>query len=182
MYICSLITYVIENLKSFSYLSSLSISRNEDVVNLYTRMKFVGFHRCQDIKGFINLIPCKIKTSNISNICLPNKGEKLIIKVIPIFGKVQWGLPYVKHQPMRQGQTTTLGTTCPTLFDKCVGPLMSPYRTYDLQSLPKRTWSLTICRCNYKDSMSSSVILRPWVLVWSGACTINLLHSSLVLY
>ena len=34
--------------------------------------------------------------------------------------------PYVKHQPVRQGQTTTPGTTCPTLFDKCVGSLTSP--------------------------------------------------------
>ena len=33
---------------------------------------------------------------------------------------------YVKHQPMRQGQTTTPGTTCPTLFDKCVGSFTSP--------------------------------------------------------
>ena len=32
----------------------------------------------------------------------------------------------MKHQPMRQGQTTTPGTTCPTLFDKCVGSLTSP--------------------------------------------------------
>ena len=32
----------------------------------------------------------------------------------------------MKHQPVRQGQTTTPGTTCPTLFDKCVGSLTSP--------------------------------------------------------
>ena len=32
----------------------------------------------------------------------------------------------MKHQPVRQGQTTTPGTTCATLFDKCVGSLMSP--------------------------------------------------------
>ena len=28
---------------------------------------------------------------------------------------------YVQHQPLRQSQTTTSGTTCPTLFDKGVG-------------------------------------------------------------
>ena len=32
----------------------------------------------------------------------------------------------MKHQPVRQGQTRTPGTTCPTLFDKCVGSLTSP--------------------------------------------------------
>ena len=32
----------------------------------------------------------------------------------------------MKHQPVKQGLTTTLGTTCPTLFDKCVYSLTSP--------------------------------------------------------
>ena len=32
----------------------------------------------------------------------------------------------MKHQPVRQSQTTTLGTMCTTFFDKCVGSLMSP--------------------------------------------------------
>ena len=32
----------------------------------------------------------------------------------------------MKHQPVRQGQTTTPGTKCLTLFDKCVGSLISP--------------------------------------------------------
>ena len=31
----------------------------------------------------------------------------------------------MKHQRMRQGQTTTPGTMCPTFFDKCVGSLTS---------------------------------------------------------
>ena len=35
-------------------------------------------------------------------------------------------LPYVKHQPLRQGQTTTPGITCPTLLDKCAGSLTFP--------------------------------------------------------
>ena len=32
----------------------------------------------------------------------------------------------MKHQPVRQGHTTTPGTTYSTLFDKCVGSLTSP--------------------------------------------------------
>ena len=33
-----------------------------------------------------------------------------------------------------------------------------------------------ICRCKYKDNTFSSVILRPWVLVLSGAPTLDLPH------
>ena len=33
----------------------------------------------------------------------------------------------MKHQPVRQGQTTTPGTTCSTLFDECVGSLTLLY-------------------------------------------------------
>ena len=32
----------------------------------------------------------------------------------------------MKYQPVRQHQTTTPGTKCPTLFDNCVGSLTSP--------------------------------------------------------
>ena len=32
----------------------------------------------------------------------------------------------MKHQIVRQGQTTILGTAWPTLYNKCVGSLMSP--------------------------------------------------------
>ena len=75
------------------------------------------------------------------------------------------------HQPVRQGQTTTPGTMCPTLFDMCVGSLMSPagYVTLKMQETgplvyspyPRRLERLTICRYNYKGSTFSSVILRP---------------------
>ena len=32
----------------------------------------------------------------------------------------------MKHHPVSEGQTSTLGTTCPTLFDKFVDSLTSP--------------------------------------------------------
>ena len=76
----------------------------------------------------------------------------------------------MKHKPMRQGQTTRPGTTCPTLFDKCVGSLKSPSNIATLKMqetgptvyspYPRRLGRLTICRYNYKGSTFSSVILR----------------------
>ena len=99
---------------------------------------------------------------------------------------------HVKHQPTEQGQTTTPGTPCPTLYDKCVGSLTCPanHITLKMQDTgptvyspyPRRLQRLTICRCNYKGSTFSSVILRPWVLVRSGAWTLDLPHRSLALY
>ena len=54
----------------------------------------------------------------------------------------------MKHQPVKQDQTTTPGTPCPTLCEKCVGSLTSPanlYRedagdgAYGLSSLSEKT-------------------------------------------
>ena len=87
----------------------------------------------------------------------------------------------MKHQPVKQGQTTTQGTPCPTLYDKSMGSLTSAadHMTLKMQetgrtiyrSYQTRLEHLTICRCHYKGSMFSSVILRPRVFVRSGART-----------
>ena len=36
----------------------------------------------------------------------------------------------MKHQPVKQGQTTTQGTLCPTLCEKCMGSLTFPANWY----------------------------------------------------
>ena len=41
----------------------------------------------------------------------------------------------MKHQSLRQGQTTTPGTMCLTLFNKCVGSLVSPANHVKLKML-----------------------------------------------
>jgi len=73
----------------------------------------------------------------------------------------------VKHQPMKQGQTTTPGISSLTLFDKCVGSLTSPanHTTLKMQEMgptvyspyPRRPECLTICRSHYKGSTFSRV-------------------------
>ena len=74
----------------------------------------------------------------------------------------------MKHQPVKQGQTTTPGILSLTLSDKCVGSLTSPanHITLKMQETgptvyspyPRRPERLTICRCHYKGSTFSSVI------------------------
>ena len=100
----------------------------------------------------------------------------------------------MKHKPVKQGQTTTPGTPCLTLYDKCMGPgsLTSPadYITLKMQEkgptiyrpYPGRLEHLTIWRCHCKGSMFYLVILRPWELVRSGARTRDLPHNSWALY
>jgi len=68
----------------------------------------------------------------------------------------------LKHQPVKQGQTTTPGISFPTLSDKCVGSLTSPANRITLKMqetgptvycpYPRRPERLTICRCHYKGS------------------------------
>ena len=77
----------------------------------------------------------------------------------------------MKHQPVKQGQTTHRELRALLFYDKCVGSLTSPadhitlkmqetgtaiYRPY-----PRRLENLTNCRYHCKGSMFSSVILRP---------------------
>ena len=79
---------------------------------------------------------------------------------------------------MKWGLTTTPGTICPTLCNKCLGSFTSHRIVWTVKGCetgptvyspyPRRLESLTICGCNYKGSTFSSVFLRPWVLVWPG--------------
>ena len=73
------------------------------------------------------------------------------------------------YMSVKMRQTTTPGTTCPTVYEECVGSLTfhrfitcaracetgpsTVYRPY-----PRRLESQTVCRCYYKGSTFSSVI------------------------
>ena len=113
----------------------------------------------------------------------PAMEEKVVIAIFLGYfcrkkGKVQWGWPYVKHQLIKQGQATTLGTACPTLFNKYVCSLMSPanHVTLKMQETrptiyspylhPRKLQRLTICKYSYKGSTFSSVKTLSFGLVW----------------
>ena len=65
-------------------------------------------------------------------------------------------------KPEQRDQTTTPGTTFPTIYERCVGSLTSPANriTLKMQEMgptffrpyPRRLECLTICRCKYKGS------------------------------
>ena len=73
---------------------------------------------------------------------------------------------------MHKDQTTTPGTTCPTLYDKCVGSLTSPANqnnedagdgAYGLSSLSEKTGISNHLQMSLQrqHNLFSSVILRP---------------------
>jgi len=65
----------------------------------------------------------------------------------------------VKHQPVKQGQTTAPGISSPTLSEECVGSLTSPANHITLKMpemgptvhspYPRRPERLTIYKCHY---------------------------------
>ena len=99
--------------------------------------------------------------------------------------------PCMKCTMKRQTNHPT-GKYVPYSFRQVCGSLASPadYVTLKMQETgptvyspyPRRLECLTICWYNYKGNTFSSLILRPWVLVRSGARTIDLPHSRLALY
>ena len=86
----------------------------------------------------------------------------------------------LQHQELHV-HSQELTCTFPTLCEKCVG--YSPanqYRgdagdgAYGLSSFSEKIECLTIFGWSSKSSKLSSVTLRPWVLVWSEAGTLDL--------
>ena len=82
----------------------------------------------------------------------------------------------MKHQPVKQGQTTTLEISSPALSDKWVGSLTSPanHVTLKMQETgpmvyspcPRTPERLTICRVITKAARSPQLFKDPEC--WSG--------------
>ena len=99
--------------------------------------------------------------------------ERQLVKA-PLLSVHFWSDTHPAHA-WNVRQTTTPGTSSPTLSDKCVASITSPanHVTPKMQETrptvyspyPRRLQCLTICRYNYKGNTFPSVILRPWVLV-----------------
>ena len=97
--------------------------------------------------------------------------------------------PCMKCTMKRQIDHPT-GNYMPYSFRQVFGSLTSPadHVTMKMQETgptvyspyPRRLECLSICWYNYKGSTFSSVILRPWVLVRSGAWTLDLPHNRLL--
>ena len=64
----------------------------------------------------------------------------------------------MKHQPVRQGQTTTPGTTCPILFDKCVGSLTSPAYHVTLK-MQETGPTASVCSLHLLEKWQAKVII-----------------------
>ena len=117
-----------------------------------------------------------------------------VIVIVIFLGQSVEGERCSEVKPMwRQGQPTTLGTTCPKLFNTCVGSLMSPDNNVTLKiqetgpmvysPYPRRLHQTNIAEWyNYKGSTFLSVIWINRVLIQSGVPTLELPHSRLVLY
>ena len=140
-------------------ISLLSGSTSKDLI--YFSVPFLGFHSVRRLYFTLSIFWTD-----------QSKGER----------RRQAIQPLLKHQPMKyrtlnQGLTTTPGTPCPTLFDKCVGSLTSPanHVTLKMQETgptvysprPRRFERLTICRCHYTKAARSSQLFKD-PECWSG--------------
>ena len=128
----------------------LSVERNQAISLLLVLWPPIETRSIRNLQnhGQFNWARSLTQSSNLSAEFIFKHAKKVVLSAVLLLllrhensswmidkgGTVQWGYPYVKHQPVRQGQTTTPGTTCPTLFDKCVGPLTSPVNNVTLKT------------------------------------------------